>query len=220
MKSKAFIAIVLTISILQLSFSNKKNDNWKLVKNKNGIKAYTSEQENSSVNRVKVTTSIKTSLTALTSVLKDFSSHKNWIYNCILTQKMKVISETEYYFYTKSKAPWPISYRDIVTHTVIKQDKKTKTVTFTATGKPNYIKKKEGIVRVKKLNGRWEFIPHKNGIVDLRFYLLIDAGGTLPTWVVNAAIAEGPFQTVQNLVKQVQKEKYKNIKLSFIEELL
>ncbi len=219
MKSKTFIYIILTISILQLSFHSKTDGDWKLVKNKDGITAYTRNVEGSDIKQVKVKTNLKTKLSALVAIVRDVSSHQKWIYRCLKAKILKDISASEHYYYNESEAPWPISNRDIITHAVIKQDKKTKIVTITSTGIPKYIREIDGIVRIKKLNAHWKFIPKGNGTVDLTFHMLIDLGGNLPAWAVNMAIADGPFETVQNMVEEVQEEKYQKTTFSFIEEL-
>lgn len=219
MKSKNFIYIILTVAILQLNFYSKTDENWKLVKNKDGIKAYTRETEGSDVRQVKVKTNIKSTLSAIVSIIKDVNSHKNWIYSCKKAKIIKQVNNTEHYYYNETEAPWSVSNRDIVTHAVIKQNKKTKVVIITSIGIPEYINEIKGVVRIKKLNAQWKFIPKENGTIDLFFVVLIDLGGGLPAWIVNLAVADGPFKTILNMKKEVQKEKYQKTKLSFIEEL-
>lgn len=141
------------------------------------------------------------------------------MYNCVKAKILKPVNDTEYFFYTLSNAPWPINKRDIISHTIIKQDKNTKKVTISAKGATSYLKENKGIVRIKHFNSKWEFYPKTNGTVNITFYLQIDIGGVILAWATNIAIAEGPFQTIQNLISEVKKEKYKNAELSFIEEL-
>jgi len=219
MKTKPVIYTILTLAILQLSFHPKNTGDWKLVTNKDGIKAYTRIVEGSSVKQVKVTTNFKSNLSPLVSLIKNVNTHKAWIYRCLKAKTINTISETEYYYYNESEAPWPISNRDIVTHAVISQDKETKTVKIISTGKPDYIEEIDGIVRIKDLQAKWYFIPKKDGTIDLTFYMHIDLGGGLPAWLINMAIADGPFETVYNLRKEAQKENNQKIKLSFIEEI-
>lgn len=211
------------ILIFLIAFLNfgamKKDNNWKLVKNSEGVKAYTREVEGSDVKQVKVKTNLKSTLTGLVKIVRDVDSHTKWIYKCKKATILKDVKETEHYYYNESEAPWPISNRDIITHAVITQNKQTKKVTITSTGVPNFIGRIEGIVRIKKLNARWEFMPKNNGTVDLSFYLLIDLGGGLPAWIVNMAIADGPFETVLNMRNEVKKQKYQKATYSFIEEL-
>ena len=77
----------------------------------------------------------------------------------------------------------------------------------------------EGIERIQRLEAKWILTPKAQGYTDISFYLLIDLGGSLPAWIVNMAVADGPFETVLNMRSEVQKPKYQNINLSYIEEL-
>jgi len=219
MNLRTYISLVFLLSVYQLDFHTKKDNEWKLVKNKDGIKAYTRYVEGSDIKKVKCVTNVKTKLSSLVSLLKDVSHQNKWMYNCINTKILRTVNDTEYYFYTLSNAPWPVNRRDIVTHTTIKQENNTKKVIFFAEGLPKYLKENKGIVRIKTLKSKWEFTPQKNGTVNVIFYLQIDVGGSVPTWAMNIAIAEGPFQTVKNLVTEVKKDKYKNAHISFIKEL-
>lgn len=84
---------------------------------------------------------------------------------------------------------------------------------------PNYIPPLKDIVRIKRLEAQWKFVPKPGGIVEINFTLLIDLGGDLPAWLVNLAVADGPFETVYNMRKEVMKPKYQNTVYSFIVEL-
>ena len=212
-----FIPIILFVAFLNAGLIKKED--WNLVKDKEGIKAYTRTVEGSDVKQVKVHTYLKTTLSALVAIVRDVESHTKWIYKCKRAKTLKTVSETDHYYYVESEVPWPISNRDIITHGVITQDKISKKVIITSTGVPDFIGQIDGIVRIKNLNARWEFVPKGNGIVELTFYLLIDLGGELPGWLINLAIADGPFETILNMRKEVQNQKYQNAKLSFIEEL-
>jgi len=212
------LKLVLITAFINLSWTEKQSD-WKLIKDENGIRAYTREVVGSDVKQVKVKTTLKSTLGGLVAIVKDVTSHKRWIYKCKTAKSVKVISDTEYYYYNEAEAPWPVSNRDIITHAVITQDPNTKTVTITSTGKPNFIKKIEGIERIQKLNAKWEFTPKANGFVDVSFYMLIDLGGSLPSWIINMAIADGPYETVYNLRKIVNEDKFQKAEYEFIEEL-
>lgn len=219
MKLQNYTYLILIIASLQLSFHIKKNEKWKLVKNKNGVKAYTREVENSDIKQVKVITVIKSTLTAPVAIVRDVKSHTKWIYRCKTAKILKTVAENDHYYYNESIAPWPVKNRDIITHAVITQNKKTKIITISSTGMPDFIKKSDGIVRIQKLKAKWQFTPIKGGFVEISFTLLINLGGEIPAWIVNMAIADGPFETVLNMTKEVQKEKYQNAKYSFIEEM-
>ena len=219
MKNGIIIILISFLTYFQPEVETKKTGNWNLIKNEDGIKAFTREVKNSDVKQVKVTAKIKSTLTALVAIVRDVDSHTNWIYRCKRAKVLKRNSETDTYYYNETEAPWPITNRDIITHAVIKQDKKTKIVTITSTGVPNYIPPQKNIVRIKKLNAKWIFSPNTDGTINVTSLLLIDLGGELPAWLINMAIADGPFETVLNMRKEVKKPKYQNTVYDFIEEL-
>ncbi|MCD6557142.1 MAG: START domain-containing protein [Bacteroidales bacterium] len=215
-----FLIIILNIFTgFHLNEESDLTGNWKLVRNEDGIKAFTREVEGSSIKQVRVIANVKSTLTAPVAIVRDVSSHQKWIYRCKTAKILKTVSESDHYYYNETEAPWPISNRDIITHAVITQDKKSKIVTITSTGVPNFIPPIKDIVRLKKLQAQWKFIPKVNGTVDINFTLLIDLGGDLPSWLVNLAIADGPFETVLNMRKEVVKPKYQNAVYNFIKEL-
>jgi len=219
MKNSILILILSLITWFQPENKTKKTGDWKLVINKYGITAYTREVKGSDVKQVRVSAYVKSNLTALVAIVRDVSSHPKWIYRCKTAKILKEVSLQNHYYYNESEAPWPISNRDIITHAVISQDKKTKIVTITSTGVPNFIPPLKDIVRIKKLQAEWKFIPQKKGIIQIKFTMLIDLGGDLPAWIINMAIADGPFETVYNMRKEVIKPKYQNTVYDFIEQL-
>ncbi|NOZ34624.1 MAG: START domain-containing protein [Chlorobi bacterium] len=218
MKTGILILLINLFSWFPINEKNIKINEWKLVKDKDGIKAYVREVSGSDVKQVRVTMSVKSTLTAPVAIVRDVSSHPKWIYRCKIAKILKTVSESNHYYYNETEAPWPVSNRDIVTHAVITQDNISKIVTITSTGVPDFIPEKEDIVRIKKLNAQWKFIPKANGIINVDFTLLIDLGGDLPAWLINLAIADGPFETVYNMRKEIVKLKYQNTVFDFIEE--
>ncbi len=218
MKTSILILLINLFSWFQINEKNIKTNEWKLVKNQDGIKAYVREVSGSDVKQVRVTMSVKSTLTAPVAIVRDVSSHPKWIYRCKIAKILKTVSESNHYYYNETEAPWPISNRDIVTHAVITQDSITGIVMINSTGIPDFIPEKENIVRIKRLTAQWKFIPKTNGIIDVNFTLLIDLGGDLPSWLINLAIADGPFETVYNMRREVVKPKYQNTVYDFIEE--
>ncbi len=218
MKTGILIFLINLFSWFQINEKNIKTNEWKLVKDEDGIKAYVREVSGSDVKQVRVTMSVKSTLTAPVAIVRDVSSHPKWIYRCKTAKILKTVSESNHYYYNETEAPWPVSNRDIVTHAVITQDSITGIVTINSTGIPDFIPEKENIVRIKRLTAQWKFIPKTNGIIDVNFTLLIDLGGDLPSWLINLAIADGPFETVYNMRREVVKPKYQNTVYDFIEE--
>ncbi|OQY00218.1 MAG: hypothetical protein B6I20_09075 [Bacteroidetes bacterium 4572_117] len=210
--------ILFFISVIFVSNIQAQKTNWVLSKNKNGIKIYTRTTEKSPIKEVMGQMELNTSLSALVSLVKNAENHHNWIYVNKTAYFIKEVNDFEWYYYNESEAIWPIANRDIVSQVKLTQDTTTCAIKINSVGIPDYIGKKEGVVRVLRLASCWDFIPVRRGVVFVKFKLSIDLGGKLPPWAINLAIDKGPLNTLQAMSKEIKREKFKNAKLSFIKE--
>jgi len=214
---KLLINLALFLIIPALTFAQKASE-WKLTRNQEGVKIYIRTVEGSRTKEVLGLMQMSTNMGALVNLVKDPDSHHLWIYANKNAKLLKTINDFEWFYYNVSEAPWPVSNRDLITHAIMKQDKSSLIVRIDSEGYPNYIPIKKDLVRVPKLKSIWEFTPAGEGKIDVRFELSIDLGGDIPAWLVNMAIDKGPFNTLLNMSKVINTNKYKNIKLSYIQE--
>ncbi len=207
-----FLAIFLT------SFVTDKPEKWKLEKNKNGVKVYSYIPKGESLKEIKMNTVVKTSLSAVVSVLQNVSDYTDWIYNCTTSKTIKKNNKSETIYYSVSDAPWPIDNRDMVLINKIHQDKKSKIV-YSITGISSYyIPKNKNMVRIPKMKGIWKFTPLKNGYVNIEYLLKVDIGGKVPNWVTNMFITYGPYQSMRGFIKALNHERHVKATYDFIEE--
>ena len=210
------IASLLGVTVvLNTSFTTS---DWVLKKDESGIKVYTKNLSGSDVKAVKMITSANSSLAAMVSLLEDVPSYNEWVYHCTGAKIIKNISNTEYYRYQITTAPWPVENRDLITHARVIQDAK-KAVTVTGNAFPTSIPEKSGLVRVKKMDETWNLIPKGNNKVDIEYQIITDPGGSVPSSVMNMFIIDGPFESMKNFTQYIHHPKYEKAKLSFIKEL-
>jgi hypothetical protein len=55
---------------------------------------------------------------------------------------------------------------------------------------------------------QWTITPLKDGSLSLEYQLLVDPGGSVPAWLVNLAVVDGPFETMSALREKVKEKKY------------
>jgi hypothetical protein len=67
-----------------------------------------------------------------------------------------------------------------------------------------------GLVRVKNAKAQWKFIPITDGKVKAEYELYFDPAGDVPAWVINAFIANGPYESMVKLRERVKLESTKN----------
>lgn len=182
---------------------NFDKKDWQLKTTEKNLKLYTRSNEQSGVKEVRIRTEIKASIDKLFTVLGDVSNYENWVYKCSEAKMVKVISKDDYYYYTRSDLPFPLSDRDIVVRS--RQWKDKDGIFYSnSTLSRNMVSIKKGIVRIQEFDAYWKIIEKENGILDIDYVVQTHPGGSLPTWAINLGIAKGPIETMKNLIKQLK----------------
>lgn len=178
---------------------------WSLVKDKDWIRIYESYMDHSNFKRIKVECTLDGTFDKLMTVLNDVSNHKNWIYNTKTSRILKRISPTEYYYYTETSLPWPLQNRDAVVHIKFYRDSQNRFLKIAAEGVPDYLPAVSGKIRVPRSANSWMVtmpVPDKLHIV---YVFEADPGGSLPSWLVNALVDKGPYESFKKLAEQLKK---------------
>jgi len=210
-----FIFPLHTNNINSLSSSINENE-WQLKKYENGIAVYTRNTKNSSFKELKSVLTIKTSLKSIVALLNDWDSYPQWVYRCGKSLTLKKISDKEVIHYQTVTAPWPVANRDFVVNIKLVQDEKTKAVTIKSSSKHNYIPEIPNYVRIKEFNASWTLTPLKDGSIEIVYQLMVNPGGSIPAWLVNLAVIDGPFETCSKLKTLVVTEKYQKAVVNYI----
>jgi hypothetical protein len=210
------------ITLLLLLFVNvafgQGVETWELKKNEGGVKIYTGKVSKSSIKAVKVECHFDVTPSQMVAVLMDVKNSEDWLYHTSNNYLIKQVSPSELYYYSMVEVPWPVSKRDFIAHIKVSQDAITKVITVDAPCVPDMVPAKPGVVRVTDSKGKWVITPvHKNR-VSIVYTLHADPGGSIPAWLSNMFITQGPSESFKKLKLQLQKPAYKNVKLDYIVE--
>jgi hypothetical protein len=63
----------------------------------------------------------------------------------------------------------------------------------------------EDLIRVPFMKGQWRVRQGANNTLFIEYFLRINPGGTVPAWLVNIAMADGPHHSFRNLKQQIYK---------------
>lgn len=209
------ITFILLLIISNYSYA-QTNDNWKLRSNSDGVNIYTRNFESSKVKAIKVECELNASLSQLVSVLMDVKNSEEWLYHTSSNYIIKQVSPAELFYYSKIEMPWPVSDRDFIAHLKVSQDTLTRIVIIDAPCIPDLVPVKPGLVRIENSRGRWIISPLGNNRVKVVYTLHADPGGSIPAWLTNLFVTQGPSQSFKKLKKHLQKPAYQKEKLSYI----
>ncbi len=215
---KTWCIILLGLS-LQVSIFAQKNTDWKLKKEVEDLQVFVRKSPTSNIKEIKVRYIANASLSNIVAALKDIPAFPDWIYNCIEARVLERVSDLETIYYSRLAFPFPMSDRDFIAKSKLWQDPKNKNVYIKVTGDYNYLPIKKDLVRLPKLQINWHITPLTSKKAMVEYHIVSDPGGDIPDWAVNMAIDKGPVNSIKNFKEMLQKSKYRNAKLTYIQEL-
>ena len=112
---------------------------------------------------------------------------------------IKRISPTEFYYYTETSLPWPMTNRDAVVHLKMTKDSLDRFVKISAIAEPGYIPQKSGKVRVPQSNIQWYVTMPTAKTIQIMYTFEANPGGSVPAWLVNSFADKGPFESFKKL---------------------
>ncbi len=201
-----------------LSANSFSQNDWALRLDKEGIKVYSKNLDNSPYKAIKTVCTIDASLSRLTAVLLDINNTTDWVYSTKTATLLSQPAPSELVYYSEVDIPWPASNRDFIVSMKVSQNARTKAVTVLADNKPTYLPENKNIVRIPQSYSKWYIEPLSNGQVKIEYLLQVNPGGTVPAWLINMFATRGPFESFKNLRNQVKKAVYNNASLPFIRD--
>ena len=213
--SRLIIAAYLLLFLSSIAIAQT---DWQLKVDKEGIKVYTKQMENSPLKAVKTVCTINTSLTILTALLLDINNTPEWVYATKKISLLKQVSLSDLIYYSEIEIPWPVSNRDFIVLLKVTQDQKTKVVSVIGDNKPDYLPAVKNVVRIKRSYSKWLISPLPNGQVKIEYILEVDPGGVIPAWLINMFATKGPYETFKKLREEVKKPAYIQASLAFIKD--
>lgn len=194
----------------------KAEEPWKLSSDKEGVKVYTRHVPDSKIKAIRVECQLNASASQIVAVLLDIKGSIDWVYHTKSVNLIKQVSPSELYYYSEVSVPWPVHNRDFIAHIKVTQNPTTKVVTVDAPCLSDMVPLKDGIVRIEHSVGKWVITPVDATHVKVDYTLHADPGGSVPAWLLNMFITQGPSESFKKLKVQLQKPAYKNIKLDYI----
>lgn len=218
MQNTFLLAKVLIVNILWLFCGQAiaQEGAWKLERETDGLKVYLRDAAGSDIKEIKIETTLNASLDAVVSVLKDVPVYSEWIYKCLEARRLEASTNTSSLYYCKLDFPWPMSDRDFIAKSQLRQDPDSRTVFIDVNGLPNYKPSKDGIVRITDLSIHYELAPLSAKQVQMTYRLHSDPGGSIPAWLVNLVVDNGPTNTVKGMREKLKEAKYQNARLAFL----
>ena len=170
---------------------------WELKKKDNGIEVYTRRAATGNLKELRVLCELQATKEQLITTLLDINNYSNWVYSNKKSVILKTLNPWRIIYYTQSHLPWPIKDRDLIIELNIEQ--KADVLNIEAKSIPNYISLNEDYVRVPYSLASWKVTQAANNKLNIDYTFSVDPGGNIPSWLVNATLTIGPYNSFVKL---------------------
>jgi hypothetical protein len=191
-----------TVILLLLSLTVAAQTDCALKLNKDSIQVYSCPTQNSKYKIIKVNFNLIANRSQLIAMLLDIDHLGDWQYHTVSVQLLKKISDREIIYHTEVDGP-VIDNRDFVIHLKIDEAPASQELTITATSLPDYIPKRERVVRITMSKAVWKIKEEKKGQLAVEYVIQIDFGGAIPAWVVNSLAHKAPYETFKSMREKI-----------------
>lgn len=164
-----------------------------------GIRVYTCREPDSRLKSLKAEFVIENfPIPRFIEFFSDVSGHPRWQYNMLSSEVLEQYSKNSFITRSTIGAPWPVDNRELIVRNDFRYDEQGRIIGIT-TRSVDYDYTASGqFVRVPYFHAEWT-LAQLGGDLYVRYDMKIDPGGTVPPWLVNIAMAEGPYQSFKKL---------------------
>ncbi len=195
----------IAVFFLCMGFLASQAQDCDLKKDSNGIKVYACFQDTSKYKLLKAEFTLEnTTIDQLVTFLLDAENYLTWQYNMEEVKVVKTLGENSFIYRSVTDAPWPVTDREMIIQFDATKNEVTHRLDIHVHTVPFNYPKNNKLVRIPYSDAKWVVTVDGNNLKVL-YSLNIDPGGSIPAWLVNIAIAEGPFESFSKLKKQLEK---------------
>lgn len=201
--------LVLRFFMLFFPWTNVLANNWQFQHQNHEVKVFTRTGPNGQL-WVKGQTELNSNLSALLVLLNDTRNSKLWIAN---NQSVEVLKRPAYHqaiVHSVFNAPWPVNNRDMITHSITRQDPESLQVTIQITNRGDQYPLTPSVVRMSGVTGQWEITPLDHPRIRIVYQGTAQAEGNIPLWLANQTLISSTFDTFVNLNQRLPQAAYQN----------
>jgi hypothetical protein len=188
--------IILTILIF--CFSNAFGQGkWELKKDEDGIQVFTRKAAKGNIKELRVVCELDATKAQLINTLENIEEYNSWVYSNKKSKILKIITPQNIIYYTQSHLPWPIRDRDLIVELNITQT--AEVLNVQAKSLPDYMPKNADYIRVPYSLAVWKVTQAPDNKLKVDYTFSVDPGGNIPTWLVNATLTIGPYNSFAKL---------------------
>ena len=183
---------------------------WELVEETKGIRLYKKIMPDSRYHAFKAVGEINAVMATVGEVLRDVSAYPEWMATIKEARIVKQYNADNMDVYLVMNIPFPFQDRDAVVKAETSIDVSTGEVTTRSQIIENSaVPEQDRLVRLPGMAQTFKLVYKTYDTTEVTFTLHVETGGVLPVTAVNMVTQSVPYESLHNLRKIVQEEKYR-----------
>lgn len=194
-------------------FPGEPGYQWELIKNREGIKVFSSPTPGSAYSTFKAEGVIDQSWEVLFEVLLDVPGYPGWMPGCRQASVVKMVHDDpvkgNFIIHLVWDAIWPVKNRDLVVSVSSDHDWANDHVSIVLRGTDSFsVPVPEGLVRLRDFFARFDFRYVDRNRTEVVFMTMVDPGGYVTPALAKIQTATVPFDTLKGLAEQAKNPRY------------
>ena len=181
----------ITLFFLCTSFCLTAQEQWEMIKDKDGIQVYLEEEGIYAFKTFKGTTTIDASIHDFVDTIFDLERYPEWGHNVKSASLLERKGDTLQIYYSIAKAPFPYKNRDGVYRNRFTWNKENKELNVSIEVLDDYLEENDKYIRVSG-NGYWKVKVAAKNKLEVTFLMQVDPGGAVPSWLANLFVEDTP----------------------------
>ena len=201
----------------QAELPSETDEAWTLRKKANDIRVYTIDQPDSSFKAFKAVAVLDAPIENLMAVMANPGSCVEWVYNCTESYAFGDGEFRDRFADSVNDMPGPVTDRDYVLRIRTRGDETSGEIVMDLNATPNQRTQSSSRIRVDRSDTLYRFTPDgdKTRMVWVQH---TDPNGALPGWLVNSLLVDIPVQSMEELERVANSERYQGYRLIYDEQ--
>lgn len=198
---------ITVVTLVCLGFSvGEANEGWEVSDEDrdNEIVAYTRSVEGSRFKEFKVVTEVRAPMPEIVSTLKNVDGLKKWLYSVYKSELLRKKEGGGLTGMFVKKTPWPVRDRKLIFEANVTEVPESGEIIFEMRNLDRRDKVEDGLVRISGFSGKWVLSSVGDRRTKVVYQAHVEPGGSIPAWVMNRMITEGPMTSLRNLKELVR----------------
>jgi hypothetical protein len=199
MKILLLILVLATPHICQANAINIDSLDWKLKKERDGIRVMSAKVAGSRHHAYLAETIINARIENLVDIIRNPSTCSNWVHRCKDSYQYGQEGPNIDLVYTSTEMPFPVKARDTLARITWEKDPDTQVVRAIGRSTKNILAQNNEHLRIEDATAVWELTPLPGGNTKVRSFVHADPKVKVPAWLSNKLAIDMPIKTLRGL---------------------